>query len=116
MAEVRDTILPQFKDAGLRTAVQSGGGPGGGGGAIQFMVQGPDLARLASFSDALRTKVAAIPGLVDVDTSLNAGKPELSIALDRPKAADLGVSGGRRRRGDPPARRRRSGDHLQRRR
>ncbi len=91
MAEVRDTILPQFKDAGLRTAVQLGGGPGGGGGAIQFMVQGPDLARLAAFSDALRKDVAAIPGLVDVDTSLNAGKPELSIDIDRPKAADLGV-------------------------
>ena len=91
MAEVRDTILPQFKDAGLRTAVQLGGGPGGGGGAIQFMMQGPDLDRLAAFSDALRKDVAAIPGLVDVDTSLNAGKPELSIDIDRPKAADLGV-------------------------
>ena len=31
------------------------------------------------------------PGVVDVDTSLNVGKPELSVQLDRPKAADLGV-------------------------
>jgi HAE1 family hydrophobic/amphiphilic exporter-1 len=28
---------------------------------------------------------------VDVDTTLNAGKPEMSVNLDRPKAADLGV-------------------------
>jgi HAE1 family hydrophobic/amphiphilic exporter-1 len=28
---------------------------------------------------------------VDVDTSLYAGKPELSVEIDRPKAADLGV-------------------------
>ena len=32
-----------------------------------------------------------IPGLVDVDTSLRVGKPEMSVRLDRPKAADLGV-------------------------
>ena len=31
------------------------------------------------------------PGVVDVDTSLNVGKPELSVHLDRLKAADLGV-------------------------
>jgi hydrophobic/amphiphilic exporter-1 (mainly G- bacteria), HAE1 family len=29
---------------------------------------------------------------VDVDTSLNLGKPELQVHIDRPKAADLGVS------------------------
>jgi hydrophobic/amphiphilic exporter-1 (mainly G- bacteria), HAE1 family len=91
MAEVRNDILPTFKDAGLRTAVQNGGGPGGGGGAIQFMIQGPDLDRLEAYSEALRTRAQAIPGLVDVDTTLNAGKPEMSVYLDRPKAADLGV-------------------------
>jgi HAE1 family hydrophobic/amphiphilic exporter-1 len=32
-----------------------------------------------------------LPGVVDVDTSLNVGKPELSVHLDRLKAADLGV-------------------------
>ena len=32
-----------------------------------------------------------IPGLVDVDTNLNIGKPEMAVRLDRPKAADLGV-------------------------
>ncbi len=91
MDEVRTEILPPFKEAGVRTAVQSGGGPGGGGGAIQFMIQGPELDQLETYSEALRAKAVAIPGLVDVDTTLNAGKPEMSVYLDRPKAADLGV-------------------------
>ena len=91
MSQVRDQILPAFAKDGLRLAVQGGGGPGGGGGAIQFMVQGPELARLETYSNALKEKAIAIPGLVDVDTSLNAGKPEMSVNLDRPKAADLGV-------------------------
>lgn len=92
MAEVRDTILPAYSALGLRTAVQAGGGPGGGGGgAIQFMVQGPELERLEQYSEALRDKAKRIPGLVDVDTTLNAGKPEMSVYVDRPKASDLGV-------------------------
>ena len=33
-----------------------------------------------------------IPGVVDADTTLNAGKPEVSVRMDRPKAtSDLGV-------------------------
>ena len=91
MSEVRDRILPDYVKAGVRTAVQQGGGPGGGGGGIQFMVQGPDLKQLEKYSDALRAEAKKIPGLVDVDTTLNAGKPEMSVLLDRPKAADLGV-------------------------
>ena len=39
-------------------------------------------------------RAKALPGVVDVDTSLNVGKPELSVQLDRPKAADLGVQVG----------------------
>ncbi len=91
MSEVRDRILPEYVKAGVRTAVALGGGPGGGGGGIQFMMQGPDLAQLEKYSEALLEKARAIPGLVDVDTTLNAGKPEMSVLLDRPKAADLGV-------------------------
>ena len=91
MAEVRDTVLPANPEPGLRAAVRGGGGPGGGGSAIQYMIQGPDLVQLQQYSEALRVQASRIPGLVDVDTTLNAGKPEVSIALDRPKAADLGV-------------------------
>ncbi|MGD9902891.1 MAG: efflux RND transporter permease subunit [Vicinamibacterales bacterium] len=92
MAEVRTELLPLITGDGVRAAVQGGGGPGGGGGDIQFVLQGPELDGLERYSEALREKVAAIPGLVDVDTTLNLGKPELSVHLDRAKAADLGVS------------------------
>jgi len=91
MADVRNTILPAAVPENVRVAVQFTGGPGGGGGDIQFMLQGPDLDALERYSEQLRAAAKAIPGLVDVDTTLNAGKPELSVYLDRPKAADLGV-------------------------
>ena len=37
-------------------------------------------------------KLPGVPGVVDVDSSLILGKPELRVHIDRTKAADLGVS------------------------
>jgi HAE1 family hydrophobic/amphiphilic exporter-1 len=92
MAEVRTNVLPLVAKDNVRAAVQASGGPGGGGGDIQFVLQGPNLEDLERYSEALRQKVAGVPGLVDVDTTLNLGKPELSVHIDRSKAADMGVS------------------------
>ena len=90
MAEVRDTIVAPLAAQGVRASVGGGGGPGGGGG-VQYVLQGPELTELRRYSELLLAKVKTIPGVVDADTTLNTGKPELSIRMDRPKAADLGV-------------------------
>jgi HAE1 family hydrophobic/amphiphilic exporter-1 len=93
MAIVRDQVLPPLA-AGLRTSVQQVANIGGGGSQaadIQFVINGPDLKKLETISQQLVARTKAIPGVVDVDTTLNVGKPELSVQLDRPKAADLGV-------------------------
>jgi HAE1 family hydrophobic/amphiphilic exporter-1 len=99
MDEVRNNILPKVSPEGVRTSLQApgiaGGGGGGGGGQAQgdvtLVMQGPSLAELERASNALAESAKRIPGLVDVDTSLRVGKPEISVRLDRPKAADLGV-------------------------
>src|SRR5688572_17082476 len=90
MAEVRDEIVAPLAAQGVRASVGGGGGPGGGGG-VQYVLQGPEVTELKRYSDLLLSKVKTIPGVVDADTTLNVGKPELSIRMDRPKAADLGV-------------------------
>jgi HAE1 family hydrophobic/amphiphilic exporter-1 len=59
---------------------------------IQYYVEGPDLDRLAKYSDQLVAKLRSIPGLADTDTTLRSGKPEVRLEIDRPRAADLGVS------------------------
>jgi HAE1 family hydrophobic/amphiphilic exporter-1 len=90
---VRKTILPPFaKD--LRTSVQPVATIGGGGSQaadIQFVINGPDLHKLEIISRQMVDRVSTVKGVVDVDTSMNVGKPELSVQIDRPKAADLGV-------------------------
>jgi HAE1 family hydrophobic/amphiphilic exporter-1 len=59
---------------------------------IQYFVQGPDLDKLAQYSDKLLEKMKTIPNLVDGDSTLRSGKPEVQLTIDRPHAADLGVS------------------------
>src|SRR5205814_317246 len=52
---------------------------------------GTDLNKLDAYSKQLVQRVKQISGVVDVDTSMNSGKPEVSVRVDRPKAADMGV-------------------------
>jgi HAE1 family hydrophobic/amphiphilic exporter-1 len=59
---------------------------------IQYFIQGPDLALLAKYSDELAERMKKIPSLSDVDTTSRAGKPEVQLQIDRPRADDLGVS------------------------
>ncbi|MEO8372605.1 MAG: efflux RND transporter permease subunit, partial [Candidatus Solibacter sp.] len=59
---------------------------------IQYFIQGPDLNKLTTYSQALLAKMRANPALVDTDTTLRSGKPEVRLEIDRPRAADLGVS------------------------
>ncbi len=59
---------------------------------IQFFIQGPDLQKLSTYSEALLAKMKANPALVDTDSTLRTGKPEVRLEIDRPRAADLGVS------------------------
>jgi HAE1 family hydrophobic/amphiphilic exporter-1 len=91
---VRDDILPSVGVPHLRTGVRPVATIGGGGNQnaeIQFTISGPDLKRLEQYAGAVVDAARKEPGVVDLDTSLNVGKPELSVELDRLKAADLGV-------------------------
>lgn len=94
MDEIRADLLPGFAAAGLRTTVRPIAAMSGGGGSsaeINFVINGPDVIRLQEYSRAVADATRKVPGAVDVDTSLNPGKPEVQIGLDRAKAADLGV-------------------------
>ncbi|MDR3698611.1 MAG: efflux RND transporter permease subunit [Candidatus Sulfopaludibacter sp.] len=59
---------------------------------VQYYIEGPDLAKLAQYSDKLLAKMRTISGLTDTDSTLRSGKPEVRLEIDRPRAADLGVS------------------------
>jgi hydrophobic/amphiphilic exporter-1 (mainly G- bacteria), HAE1 family len=96
MGQVREQVLPKFASYNLRAIVSPVAAISGGGGRfnadISFMLRGPNLEKLDQYSQHLLNKLKAMPGVVDADSSLIVGKPELRAAIDRQKASDLGVN------------------------
>jgi HAE1 family hydrophobic/amphiphilic exporter-1 len=58
---------------------------------IQYSIRGRDLAELQIYARQIAGEFSKLPGIVDVDTSLEMGTPELKVFIDRDKAADFGV-------------------------
>ncbi len=93
MKEVRDALI---NVPNMKVSVEMIAMVGGGMRAvpIQLMVQGTDLDDLNKRTIAIKDAFAKIPGIVDADTSIEIGKPEVRIRIDRDRAANLGVSAG----------------------
>jgi HAE1 family hydrophobic/amphiphilic exporter-1 len=90
MAEVRKKIR---NIAGLDGSAEDVSLIGGGirNVPIQYSVRGADLTSVESYAKKIVSEFSKLPGIVDVDTSLESGKPEIRVYIDRDKAADLGV-------------------------
>ena len=92
---LRTEVMPQFASQDLRSIVSGAGGFGGGGRAgatIQYVISGPDLKVLSKASEEALKKFKEVPGVVDPDTSLKTGNPELRVKINRDLAAQLGVA------------------------
>ncbi|HEX2964904.1 MAG TPA: efflux RND transporter permease subunit [Syntrophorhabdaceae bacterium] len=80
---------------GLRASVEDASSMGGLGGGrqvpIQYSIRGRDLGTLQKYSNDVMGRFSKVPGVVDVDSSLEIGKPEIRVYIDRDKAAALGV-------------------------
>jgi len=61
-------------------------------GDLIVYLYGEDLDRARILSDAIKGGIKDIPGTVDVTTSMESGRPELQIELDRDRISVLGLS------------------------
>ena len=68
--------------------------PVGGQKQIAFSLQGQDLAELGRLNQQALALIRDIPGLVDVDSSLQSDTPRVTLAIKREAASDLGLSTG----------------------
>jgi HAE1 family hydrophobic/amphiphilic exporter-1 len=91
MTQVREFLA---KEADIKSSVEMISMVGGGMRSvpIQLMIQGRDLEDLNRRTIAIKDEFSKIPGIVDADTSIETGKPEVRIRIDRDKAANFGVS------------------------
>ena len=87
LAEVR-------KIEGIRTSVGSPSALGrrGSNSPVEAVLGGPDYEKLAAWSRQLVQLAQANPGLESVDTSFKERKPQIRVAIDRDRAAELGIS------------------------
>ena len=65
---------------------------GGWGKPLQAVIGGPDYESLAVWSDKITKLAEENPGLVGIESSYQPRKPQIRVAIDRDRAADLGVS------------------------
>jgi len=93
--QIQSELRMKFKQVpGLKVSVEDISIVGGGirSTPIQYSVRGADLQMLQQYTRSIVSEFSKLPGIVDVDTSLEAGKPELKLYIDRDKAADLGIN------------------------
>jgi hydrophobic/amphiphilic exporter-1 (mainly G- bacteria), HAE1 family len=95
--QVVEELRPKLaRIAGLRAYVQSPPAFSLGGrqsrSQYQLTLQGPDTAELYRAAPDLEAKMRAHPLLVDVSTDLLLKNPQIDVAINRDKAASLGVT------------------------
>ena len=74
----------------IQVSAQSSGA--GGGADIEFYLQGQNLEQLTELKEEMMKKAADIEGLLNFDSSLRPGKPELTLVPDRLQMEEAGVS------------------------
>ena len=90
MQELRGRFR-KFRDIRAQVRNIAGFNIGGGTFDIDLALRGPELEKLGEYGAILKDKARQIPGIVDVDTTLQLDKPELRVVIDRDRAADLRV-------------------------
>lgn len=93
MQQVRTQILP--RQGSLRTSVGPVAAISGGGGAptgFSYFIAGGSLKKLTEISERALVEMRKVHEMVDADSSLVVGQPELGVEIDRSRATELGVS------------------------
>lgn len=66
-------------------------GVGGDNKSLRLSIQGSDLKQLALLAQEAQRRIQAVPGVVDLDSSLKAEKPTIAVTPKREIGADLGI-------------------------
>jgi len=92
MAEMRRRLAkyPAYRPS-LTSRNALGSGEGAGGYGISLNLLGPDLPQLSDYSLRVLAAAQKTPSLADPKLSLSVSNPEIHVAVDRKRAADLGV-------------------------
>jgi HAE1 family hydrophobic/amphiphilic exporter-1 len=65
---------------------------GSGGAPVQFFLLGQDLEQMDAIKNRVMEKIKDVPGLINLDQSSRAGKPEITVVPRREKLVDAGIT------------------------
>ena len=88
MQEAREALAPVY---GVQVAILESSGVGGAQAPLSVDIRGPEVDQLQAISEQIATAVRRIPGVVDVQTTLDEPRPEFRIDLRRDVANEVGL-------------------------
>ncbi len=88
----REIVARQPKDLRIDVSISQQISSGQSSAQVQYTIAGPDLNRLAEYSEKILTRFRQVKGAVDVDSNLIVGNPEVRVSVNRDIAANLGVN------------------------
>lgn len=77
---------------GIKYAVGRGEGEGGGEKPVEISIRGDDIEELTQLTHRVQDIFNDVEGTTDIDNTLEEGKPEIQIEVDRKLASDLGLN------------------------
>jgi multidrug efflux pump len=93
--EIAEDLRPKMADVPGVRAFPVNPAPLGQGGSstpVRFVIQtSQPYDELQTMTDRMMERAAENPGLINLDTDFTLDKPQLSVAINRSKAADMGI-------------------------
>ncbi len=85
-------LMAEIPDADVTVTLSQTMGGGGGQAPLQVLVKGPDQARLETLAERATDTVAAVPGLVDVQNTIQEPRPEVVFRPHRAILSEYGLT------------------------
>ncbi|HET9954992.1 MAG TPA: efflux RND transporter permease subunit, partial [Polyangiaceae bacterium] len=92
MDRARKEVLAKLpKELRVSVAEVAAFSTGASSAAVQYVLAGPDLRKIEEYVGRMGPDIRKSPAVVDFDTNLIVGKPQVKVEIDRDRASDLGV-------------------------
>ena len=93
----QEQVQQDFRDRlqkipGITISIEKVGDIGGAQKPLQVNLKGEDIPTLKRYAAALKKEIYQIPGLVDLEVTLDHDIPEYQMTVDRERARDAGVN------------------------
>jgi HAE1 family hydrophobic/amphiphilic exporter-1 len=88
----RFSAIPGAKVSVLAASMGGGEDSASGMAPVQIKISGPDSRRLAEIANKVEKDLSSIDGLIGIGNTMNMGKPELQIKVDRRLAEDRRIT------------------------